>query len=96
MLCEAVKSYLANAKGIPFFYAVGDENYKQLMNELATTENLMAQYRENYNKSVNTYSRYVKKFPARIFLDLTGYDVQDFERLDFEAPEDAPQNLFGE
>ena len=25
MLCEAVKSYLANAKGVPFFYAVGDE-----------------------------------------------------------------------
>ena len=34
MLCEAVKSYLANAKGIPFFYAVGDENYKQILSEL--------------------------------------------------------------
>lgn len=34
MLCEAVKSYLANAKGVPFFYAVGDENYNQLLSEL--------------------------------------------------------------
>ena len=34
MLCEAVKSYLANAKGVPFFYAVGDENYHQILSEL--------------------------------------------------------------
>ena len=85
-----------SAIGYSFPKLESDSNYKKLMNELATTENLMAQYRENYNQSVNTYSRYVKKFPARIFLDMTGYDVQDFERLDFEAPEDAPQNLFGE
>ena len=73
-----------------------DENYKQLMTELATTENLMAQYRENYNSTVNSYNRYVKKFPARIFLGITGYDVKNFERLDYDAPSDAPQNLFGE
>lgn len=73
-----------------------NENYKQLMTELSTTENMIAQYRENYNKSVTAYNRYVKKFPARIFLDWTGYAVQDFKRLDYQAPEDAPQNLFGE
>ena len=73
-----------------------NENYKQLMTELATTENLMAQYRENYNSSVNTYNRYIKKFPTRIFLDLIGYEKQSFERLDYDAPVDAPQDLFGE
>lgn len=73
-----------------------NENYKQLMNELSITENMIAQYRENYNKSVTAYNRYVKKFPSRIFLDLTGYDVINFARLDYNAPVDAPQNLFGE
>lgn len=73
-----------------------NENYKQLMTELATTENLMVQYRENYNNSVNTYNKYIKKFPARIFLNLTGYEKQNFQRLDYNAPVDAPQNLFGE
>lgn len=34
MLCEAVKSYLANAKGMPFFYAVGDDDYYQILSEL--------------------------------------------------------------
>lgn len=39
-----------------------NENYKQLMTELATTENMIAQYRESYNKQVGTYNRYVKDF----------------------------------
>lgn len=73
-----------------------NENYKQLMKELSITENMIAQYRENYNKSVNSYNRYVKKFPSRIFLDMTGYDVVEFERLDYNAPVDAPQHLFGD
>lgn len=73
-----------------------NDNYKQLMNELATTENLMAQYRENYNATVKTYNRYVKRFPARIFLNFTGYEVQEYEGLDYGAPQDAPQNLFDE
>lgn len=66
------------------------------MNELSITENMIAQYRENYNKSINSYNRYVKKFPSRIFLDMTGYDIVEFERLDYNAPVDAPQNLFGD
>lgn len=71
-----------------------NDNYKQLMNELSITENMIAQYRENYNKSITSYNRYIKKFPTRIFLDWTGYDVQEYEKLDYQAPVDAPQKLF--
>nr|WP_304052607.1 LemA family protein [Enterocloster clostridioformis] len=73
-----------------------NENYKQLMTELATTENMIAQYRESYNKQVGTYNRYVKGFPARQFLSWTGFEVLDYQRLDYQAPVDAPTNLFGE
>lgn len=73
-----------------------NENYKQLMNELSITENMIAQHRENFNQSITKYNRYVKGFPARAFLSMTGYDVQNFERLDYQAPVDAPQNLFGD
>lgn len=73
-----------------------NENYKQLMNELSITENMIAQYRENYNQSVTAYNRFVKKFPSRMFLAWTGYDVIDFARLNYNAPVDAPQDLFGE
>ena len=71
-----------------------NENYKQLMTDLTTTENLLAQYRENYNESVKSYNRYVRKLPTRIFLDITGYERQNFSRLDYDAPVDAPQDLF--
>lgn len=73
-----------------------NENYKELMKELSTTENLIAQYRENYNKSITAYNRYVKKFPTRIFLEWTGYESQEYQRLEYQAPETAPQDLFGE
>lgn len=73
-----------------------NENYKQLMNELSITENLIAEYRENYNKQVKTYRKYIKAFPQRVFLNLLGYEKQEFNLLDYNAPETAPQNLFGE
>lgn len=73
-----------------------NENYKQLMNELAMTENLIAEYRSNYNKQIKQYNRYVKAFPTRAFLDMLGYEKQNYTYLDYEAPVDTPQNLFGE
>ena len=73
-----------------------NENYKELMNELAMTENLIAEYRSNYNQQIKEYKRYVRKFPTRVFLDMLGYEVMDFGYLEYNAPVDAPQNLFGE
>lgn len=73
-----------------------NENYKQLMTELSMTENLIAEYRSNYNKQIKEYNRYVRKFPTRMFLDILGYETQEYTYLDYNAPGDAPQNLFGE
>lgn len=60
------------------------------------TENLIAEHRSNQNKQVKEYNRYVRKFPNRLFLDMLGYENQDYQYLDYNAPSDAPQNLFGE
>lgn len=73
-----------------------NENYKQLINELSITENMIAQYRSNYNKQVKEYNRYIKRFPNKQFLNLLGYEEGEFNYLDYNAPVDAPQNLFGE
>ncbi|MBY6973067.1 UNVERIFIED_ORG: LemA family protein [Clostridium botulinum] len=73
-----------------------NENYKQLMNELSITENLISQYRSNYNKQIKDYNRYVRKFPTRQFLSITGYETQEYKYLDYNAQSDAPQNLFGD
>ena len=73
-----------------------NENYKTLMNELSVTENMIAEYRSNYNKQIKEYKRYVRRFPARQFLGLLGYEIQEYEYLDYNAPVDAPQDLFKE
>ncbi|WP_394919004.1 LemA family protein [uncultured Robinsoniella sp.] len=73
-----------------------NDNYKQLMTELSMTENMIAEYRSNYNKQIKEYNRYVRKFPTRVFLDLLVYEVQDYTYLDYKAPADAPQDLFKE
>ena len=74
-----------------------NENYKNLMNELTITENLIANYRENYNKQVEDYRRYIRKFPTRMYLDILGYETQDYQRLDYGSTySEAPSNLFGE
>lgn len=48
------------------------------------------------NKAIERYNRYCKSFPARIFLSWMGYEPSIYERLDYEAPVDAPQDLFEE
>lgn len=73
-----------------------NENYKELMNELAVTENLIANYRSSYNQQIRAYNRHVRKFPTRMFLDWLGYEYQAYSYTDYNAPVDAPQNLFGE
>lgn len=71
-----------------------NENYKQLMTELATTENLIAQTRTNYNTWVSQYNTYTRKFPNAGILSLLGYEHQTFEKLNYDVSSDAPTNLF--
>lgn len=71
-----------------------NENYQKLMKELSVTENLIAEYRSNYNNSVKTYNRYIRKFPTRFFLSWSGYEVLKYDYLKYDSPETAPQNIF--
>lgn len=84
----------ATAEAYPELKA--NENYKQLMNELSITENMIAQHRSNYNAQVKSYNRYVRKFPNKQFLSALGYEPVNFGYLDYNAPVDAPQDLFKE
>ena len=69
-------------------------NYKELMNEMSTTENLIANYRSTYNTQVKEYNRYVKNFFNRIALDVMGYEKVDYPYLEYDVSPDAPTNLF--
>ena len=71
-------------------------NYKELMNELSVTENLIANVRSNYNSWVSQYNTYCKKFPNKQILNILGYEVTEYQKLDFNVSSDAPTNLFGD
>ena len=71
-----------------------NENYKELMNELSTTENKIAQVRSNYNEWVTKYNSYARKFPNRQILGLLGYEVTEYQKLTFDVSSDAPTDLF--
>ena len=73
-----------------------NENYKQLMNELALTENQIAQYRNNYNEQVRSYNKMVRSFPNNIILNILGYEAIDTTYTEYDAPVDAPQDLFAD
>ena len=71
------------------------KNYQDLMNELAITENKIGGMRKYYNKSVTDYKRYCRQFPSKQFLALTGYEIKEYERLEFENTSvDAPKVSF--
>lgn len=71
------------------------KNYQNIMTEMAMSENKLAQVRDSYNTSITEYSRYIRKFPTRIFLDMCGYVAVNFDYLKYDSSPDAPKNLFG-
>lgn len=91
-----VNSIMASVTAVAEAYPElkSSENYKELMNELSTTENLIANVRSNYNSWVTKYNTYCKKFPNKSILGMLGYEVIVYQKLDFNASDDAPTNLF--
>lgn len=69
-------------------------NYKELMNELSITENLIAEHRSALNKEVQQYKKYTRSFPNSQILKIMGYTPIEVDYTNYNAPEDAPKNLF--
>lgn len=74
-----------------------NENYKELMNELSITENMIAEYRNAYNNEIRSYNKYVRKFPNKQILSFMGYEVIQYTYLQYDEADRQPiSNLFGE
>lgn len=69
------------------------ENYTKLMDNISETENLLMQHKKAYNSAVKEYKRYVRSFPARIFLKQGGYSVVEYD-LYSTTNTDQSMNLF--
>ena len=62
-----------------------NENFINLQDELAGTENRIAVSRKDYNESVKTYNASIKTFPKVIFANMFVFDEKEY----FEASKGA-------
>ena len=72
-----------------------NENYKTLMTEVSTTENLLMTHKKAYNTSVRQYNNYCRRFPTRLNLSITGYEKADYQYYS-TTNTDKPMTLFGD
>ena len=63
------------------------QNYIQLMDELAGTENRISVERNRYNESVKMFNSKIRKFPTSVVARLMGVEKRDY----FEAQSGAEQ-----
>ncbi|KAA9021624.1 LemA family protein [Niallia endozanthoxylica] len=71
-----------------------DQQFTQLMDELAGTENRLSVARKDYNEQVSVYNKKVKSFPGVIVANVTGFDEKEYFEADPGAQE-APKVDFG-
>lgn len=64
-----------------------DSQFTALTDELAGTENRIAQARNEYNEKVKVYNSSIKKFPKVIFANIMGFDEAEY----FAAGENAKE-----
>ncbi|MFH0875242.1 MAG: LemA family protein [archaeon] len=87
MLSSTLKSLFAVAENYPKLQA--NENFMQLQEELAGTENKIAYSRQHYNDSVMRYNTTIQLFPTNIIAGMLTFVKKDF----FTAPDEEKQNV---
>lgn len=70
------------------------ENFQQLSDELAGTENRIAVARQDYNGSVTEFNRKVRSFPGNMIAGVFGFDEKEYFEADPNASE-VPEVDFG-
>ncbi|MBI4018894.1 MAG: LemA family protein [Candidatus Aenigmarchaeota archaeon] len=75
MITDALKTIFAVAENYPKLRA--NENFVQLQNRISGIENELADRREFYNDSVNTYNIKIHTFPDMFFANMLGYKDEE-------------------
>ena len=71
-----------------------NENFLRLQDELAGTENRIAQERRNYNNTVQDYNTYIQLFPNSLLAGLSGFARNDAYFKADEGARTAPKVNF--
>ncbi|MEZ7171682.1 LemA family protein [Sporosarcina sp. OR05] len=92
-LSSALSRLLVVVENYPDLKA--NQNFTQLMDELAGTENRIAVARQDYNTVVADYNKQTKRFPGRLVASMFGFDEKEYFKADVAANE-APEVDFGD
>lgn len=95
-LGKAMINVMAVAENYPELKA--DQNFQQLMAELADIENKLAAARRFYNNATSEYNTAVEQFPANLVAKHFGFEKGEFYEVEPEerdAMEKAPDVNFG-
>ena len=71
-----------------------NQNFMQLQDELAGTENRIAVARKRYNDKVRTYNTRIRRFPGSSIADSMGFEVRDYFEIQ-ESARSVPKVDFG-
>jgi LemA protein len=71
------------------------ENFQQLSDELAGTENRIAVARQDYNATVSEYNRRTRTFPGTLVAGVFGFDQKPYFEAD-EGASEVPEVEFGD
>ena len=72
-----------------------NQNFQQLMDELAGTENRLGVARKDYNGVVAVYNKSVKRFPGKLVASIFGFDEKEYFKAD-KAANEVPNVDFGD
>ena len=91
LLSQALGRLFAVAEAYPELQA--DQNFRQLQDELAQTENRIAVSRQVYNDTVLTYNNAIQTVPGVLVAGPLGFAKRDFFEAE-EAVREAPRVAF--
>jgi len=84
-LTSALNALMVVVENYPDLKA--NQNFIQLSDELAGTENRIANVRRNYNDAVAAYNAKVKKFPTNILAGMFGFEEKEYFEVSPEKTE---------
>jgi LemA protein len=90
-LSGALSRLMAVAEAYPELKA--NQNYLELQSQLEGTENRIAQERQRFNTTVQTYNTAIRVFPASLVASIRGFTAKEFFQADPGA-EKVPQVKF--
>ncbi len=92
VLTGALRQLFAVAEAYPNLKA--NQNFLQLQEELASTENKIGFARQHYNDSVGQYNETIATFPSNVVAGMFNFKSMEFFELEEAAQRQAPKVAF--